>query len=804
LYNGNVAFEEGRKTIDATYTDNYWEILPVERLEIKQQIITPGAAQNPSFEKAEEKATKAIQKHSMNIKGRERNPQTDEAFLLLGKARYFDQRFIPALEAFNYVLYKYPDSDKIAEAKVWREKVNIRLENEELALENLKELLKKEKLSDQTYADASAMMGQAYINLNHLDSAVTKMKVASGLTKKNNEKGRYYYIIGQLFNKLNYSDSANIAFDKIIALNRKSPRIYMINAFIEKANNFDPEIGDKELLYETLTALEKNRENRPFLDKIYRQIAIFHLDNDSLSLAQEYFNKSLKKTRANKYLKALDYENLGEMNFNAAAYALAGAYYDSTLTNLEKNTRQYRATKRKRDNLEDVIKYEGLAQKNDSILYIVSLSENEQKEYYETIIENIKTKEAEQEALNEKQKQTGISGGITTNSNVPSNNGGKFYFYNTTLVGYGKNEFRKVWGERSLEDNWRTADKRVIAPRLNEPKKEEGVVTLDIYDVNTYISQIPKDKNALDSIVKERNFAYYQLGLIYKEKFKEYKLAATKLETLLKNNPEEKLVLPSKYNLYKIYEVLNNETKKFALKEEIVNSHPDSRYAEILKNPAALLTADASSPESLYTKLYQKYVAQEYEVVIEQSERHIKSFNGEEIATKFELLKANAIGRLYGLKQFKESLNYVALNYPNDIAGKEAQRILNESVKKLENNRFVDSLSGGKWKLVFPFDKKDTIAITKLHKTLDKALLDLRYDELSLSKDVYDKDRLFVVVHNLLSKERALGLAELLKINKDYKIDNENFVILSPNYKIIQVHKNLEEYLRTITNSLKP
>ncbi len=804
MYNGNVAFEEGRKTIDATYTDNYWEILPVERLEIKQQIITPGAAQNPSFEKAEEKATKAIQKHSMNIKGRERNPQTDEAFLLLGKARYFDQRFIPALEAFNYVLYKYPDSDKIAEAKVWREKVNIRLENEELALENLKELLKKEKLSDQTYADASAMMGQAYINLNHLDSAVTKMKVASGLTKKNNEKGRYYYIIGQLFNKLNYSDSANIAFDKIIALNRKSPRIYMINAFIEKANNFDPEIGDKELLYETLTALEKNRENRPFLDKIYRQIAIFHLDNDSLSLAQEYFNKSLKKTRANKYLKALDYENLGEMNFNAAAYALAGAYYDSTLTNLEKNTRQYRATKRKRDNLEDVIKYEGLAQKNDSILYIVSLSENEQKEYYETIIENIKTKEAEQEALNEKQKQTGISGGITTNSNVPSNNGGKFYFYNTTLVGYGKNEFRKVWGERSLEDNWRTADKRVIAPRLNEPKKEEGVVTLDIYDVNTYISQIPKDKNALDSIVKERNFAYYQLGLIYKEKFKEYKLAATKLETLLKNNPEEKLVLPSKYNLYKIYEVLNNETKKFALKEEIVNSHPDSRYAEILKNPAALLTADASSPESLYTKLYQKYVAQEYEVVIEQSERHIKSFNGEEIATKFELLKANAIGRLYGLKQFKESLNYVALNYPNDIAGKEAQRILNESVKKLENNRFVDSLSGGKWKLVFPFDKKDTIAITKLHKTLDKALLDLRYDELSLSKDVYDKDRLFVVVHNLLSKERALGLAELLKINKDYKIDNENFVILSPNYKIIQVHKNLEEYLRTITNSLKP
>jgi hypothetical protein len=32
-----------------------------------------------------------------------RNFQIDEAYLLLGKARYYDQRFIPALDAFNYI-----------------------------------------------------------------------------------------------------------------------------------------------------------------------------------------------------------------------------------------------------------------------------------------------------------------------------------------------------------------------------------------------------------------------------------------------------------------------------------------------------------------------------------------------------------------------------------------------------------------------------------------------------------------------------------------------------------------------------
>jgi hypothetical protein len=51
---------------------------------------------------AETKA-KTIQKHSMNIDGTEKNYQIDEAYLLLGKARYYDQRFIPALDAFNYI-----------------------------------------------------------------------------------------------------------------------------------------------------------------------------------------------------------------------------------------------------------------------------------------------------------------------------------------------------------------------------------------------------------------------------------------------------------------------------------------------------------------------------------------------------------------------------------------------------------------------------------------------------------------------------------------------------------------------------
>ena len=120
LYNGGIALDKGITVLKSQYKDNFWETLPVERMIVADDQAKPGKSKNADFDRAETKATKAIQKHSMNIDGGEKNSQMDEAHLMLGKSRYYDQRFIPALEAFNYVLYKYPSSDKINEVKIWR------------------------------------------------------------------------------------------------------------------------------------------------------------------------------------------------------------------------------------------------------------------------------------------------------------------------------------------------------------------------------------------------------------------------------------------------------------------------------------------------------------------------------------------------------------------------------------------------------------------------------------------------------------------------------------------------------------
>ena len=798
LYNGNVALESGKTSVIAAYKDNYWEILPVERLQITDDIDFRNKAKNLSIELAEVKAVKAIQKHGMNIKGKEKNPQIDEAFMLLGKARYFDNRFIPALEAFNYILFKYPASNNINLAKIWRAKTNLRLQNEDIAIKNLKRLIELEDLSKYDIVEASSTLAQAYITTKALDSAITQLQVASQLTKNNEQRGRLHFIEGQLYSALGKKDSANLAFDKVIDLNRRSPRAYMISAHLEKVKNFDLKNGDKLELQELLEDLETNRENRPFLDKIYHQIAKYQLQNESDSTAISYFNKSLRTNSEDDYLKAVNYQTLGDLNFDYSEYSLAGSYYDSTLLSLKENSKSFRAIKRKRENLEDVIYYESIAQDNDSILSVVAMSDADKEVYFQSYIETLKLEEEVSEKV---AASTGNSFGAS--QNAVTKKGKSFYFYNPTTVAFGKNEFIRIWGDRALETNWRWSSKSAQSDTETTDEIEKAAEAAEEeeqkrYSVDYYLAQIPTEEKVLDSIAKERNFAYYQLGLIYKDKFKEYKRAQNKLEYLLKQNPEERLVLPAKYNLYKLYALLDLKRLQALAKSDIIENFPDSRYAEILLNPESALLNNENSPETLYNNLYAQFELGEYQQVIDGCDLQIIRLDGDQIVPKLELLKVTSKARLFGFEAYKEGLNFVALNYPSSIEGKKAAQMYETVIPQLESVEFVQDSTQTNFKTIFKFEASETDEIKAFDESLSTAIEDIDYFKLSISKDRYDTNTIFVVVHGLKSVQGAFGFAEILKNKNDFIISKPFFGISSKNYQTVQIHKNLEAYLETI------
>src|SRR5690554_11957 len=470
------------------------------------------------------------------------------------------------------------------------------------------------------------------------------------------------------------------------------------------------------------------------------------------------------------------------------------------------SSREWRRIKKKRENLDDVIKYEDIAMNNDSILRLVKMGDAERLAYFTDYTTKLK-EQAVKDSLEAVKRESKIADNeFYKKEKSGAGPGSTFYFYNQTTVAYGKQEFRKIWGNRKLEDNWRLSSKKSSLESMEDEVKEEMVPIAEneLFKPETYIARIPTDEKVIDSLGKDRNFAYYQLGLIYFEKFKEYELAANRLEKLMTYNPEERLIVPAEYNLYKIYEILERQDRADYYKNDILNNHADTRYAEILRNPNSQLPSDESSPEFKYKQLYREFESHDYAGVIEKCEEYILMYNGTDIVPKFELLKATAIGRQDGFEEYKKALNFVALNYPNSDEGKQAQHIYSSILPKIETTKFIADDKGDKWKLVYKFSVDEAKAAQKLKATLDKALSDLKYTNMETSIDYYDPQTALVIVHGLNTLLGARGFGEVLNEKKEYKIERPYFEISSPNYKIVQIHKNLEDYIQRNNTKAQP
>ena len=46
IYNGNLALAAGKAELAQNYKDNYWEILPIERMQVEEETNKPGETKN--------------------------------------------------------------------------------------------------------------------------------------------------------------------------------------------------------------------------------------------------------------------------------------------------------------------------------------------------------------------------------------------------------------------------------------------------------------------------------------------------------------------------------------------------------------------------------------------------------------------------------------------------------------------------------------------------------------------------------------------------------------------------------------
>ncbi len=695
LFNGNEAFNSAKKMLDETYEDNYWKRLPIEPLKIEDDIPMPGQTQtkNPvtqGFETAEEKAVKAIQKHSMVIDDLERNNQIDDAYFLLGRARYYMQRFVPAVEAFTYAIEKYPNADLYYDLKIWKAKSNIRLQNERLAIETLKNITQNLELPEETLEKAHTALAMAYTQLDSTQRVIDELKMATYYFKDPVQSSRNMFILGQIYREEKKIDSSNMAFESLLYL-KKVPHKYKVHAQIERAKNYTEKDSTEALIF-ALKDLAEDHENKPYFDELYYQAGLIALQRNNSEQATDFFKESIRYNTRKPYQKSLSYEQLGNLFFNNADYITAGAYYDSVLqiTNIDQNTKRIRKIIRKNASLEEVIHYENILKTSDSILTLAAMDSAEQKRFFEEYINHLKAADEQKKIREEAQQYTAGNNDSNALGSKQNADSGKFYFYNVQIVGYGIQEFKRKYGNRPLQDNWLYSGQQTGGSNKETDRENPITDNSQRYNVDFYISSIPTEKSQLDSIAAVRNDAYYNLGLLYKEQFKDYKIAAKNFEKYLHSDPNPNLILPVKYHLFRTYEKFNTELSN-KYKEDIVNNYPDSRYAQIILNPG-LVAKDSfqeDSPEYIYKNAYVCYKEGDYDYAL-FSLNEIKHYEGTDIEPKIELLKAFIAVKKGDSEKGKKMLKDITINFPNSEESEMAQNAierLNKILTKKETTK---------------------------------------------------------------------------------------------------------------------
>ncbi len=768
LFNGQEALRYGVLDITAQHKDNYWLRLSVDPFVLPDAFSEETTA-NAFFNRAEEKAALTVQKHSILIDGEQHNKQIAKAYLLLGKARYFNGRYLQAIEAFTYLIKNMGGAESV-EAELWRAKSYLEMGQHARAVREITNIVQSVGLSTKQYAVAQSALADAYLRQQKDTLATQPLTNALATEKAAANRGRYAYLLGQIYENLDYPDSAIVAYQQVLDLNRRIPRELWIHARLAQLKNNLPNDTNTLVAYKRLL---RSDEDRRFRDKIHFFHGAYLLKGADTVSAEKEFSASLKTNSKDNYLKSLIYEQFAENRFDQVAFLTAGAYLDSTLQNLDEKTRRYRKLNRKRKKLDDIIGYEKTIVNTDSLLTLMRMSPSEQKMVVERYIVQLQEK-AKAEALSKLQD---VGNTLLM---------GSFYFYNSRQVEAGKREFQRNWASVSLADNWKYTPMSTSfvdeskATTAKESSKDAS------YDPRTYLEQIPP-LSAADSLIQLQQEAYFQAGLAYKEQFNVAETAIARFNSLLAANPDERYIPPTLYHLFELH--ADNLQVQRVYGQQLLSKFPTSDYAKMIQNPASLAQAQKQS-EKMLAEAKKDFSNQNYERVISKSDKQIAEVSNKELKAQWALLRATSIGRLDGLDAYNNALTVLVQTYPKTASAVIAQKQLDRfdvyntlSAKENESAKIVF--------IRFPQEReqseKDKLWMQEW--IAKKGIA----GRLRISIDVFSRDTEMLVIHGFQSVESANEVRNLMKMSNPRLLETKNIVVLATNFRNAFISKRLEQ-----------
>mgnify|MGYP000055943842 CR=1 FL=1 len=673
-FNAGESFKEGLRVLDRGHQDDFSQILPVLKTGDER------AAQSiySYMDEAISKCANVIQYHSMVIRRKEKNKWIDENYLLIGKARFFKQEYLSSLEAFDFVIRKYPKSNSANEARIWLARAHMKLGNMNTVMTELEFMADQKDFPKKHREDLYAALADAEIIRGNYVDASRHLRRALEYARKKDKKIRYTYILAQLNQELNEYTIASGLYRKVARMN--PPYEFVFNAKIARAMSFDVYSKNPSEIIEELEKMLKDDKNIDYLDQVYFALADVYLRQGNKGAGIENLRLSIKYNKGNMQQLGMAHFTLGELYFDQRRYVNAQAYYDSASTSFSAEHELYTEAVVKKNSLSDLVDYVQTIAREDSLQSLALMSESERNRAIDQIIEEVERKEAEKQAA--QNDPFALQPGRNQGGN--RNTGGDWYFYNPSAMSLGFSDFRRKWGNRKLEDHWRRKDKQSNIDFQTEEVADTSQVQADANRVTDpkkrdfYLQDIPLDKEKMQASELRMEEAYYRLGIIYKDKLQDYRAAISTFEKLIETFPGSVYELRAYYYLYTLYDKVGFRKEKDNYEAKILDEYPKSEIAQLIRDPEYFTKSKPNNQraEKAYQKAFRAYENGRIDSVLNACTRAEMEFQDHPILPKFALLKALALGKKYGKETLSSELQLVVSAHNGHEVATEAARLV--------------------------------------------------------------------------------------------------------------------------------
>ena len=809
------------------HEDNYETVLSIFRYGSEQQMGTVSSNMDIAYQKA----STAIRRHSMNIRGVEYNRWVDDSYFLIARSHYFRRDFNLAVLTFEYIIRQFESPLKY-KSMVWVAKTYIQAEqfnNALQALERVSRNIEDGLLDEEALLLYNMVYADYHLQQENYRQAAPYLEESLKLSGNRAQRTRLTFILAQTYHRDRNYSAAQQTYARVLKLN---PDFQMaFQARINMAMAFDTQSGDARFILSELEDMLKDSRNREFRDQIYYALAQFSMRQNNTDKAIDYYNLALENYRGNSLQKGVTFLRLGEIYFDRKEYRQSATMYDSTMVYLSREYPNYETAGRRNLILKELATYLNVVEREDSLQRLASLSTTERNAILDQIIEDIqeeerleREREQERALMRQEMARHGRSRG-----QMADTGGGGWYFYNPSAISFGQNEFYAKWGERDLEDLWRISNKRIMAfvdtgefVLDDDELQEGGRVTRA-----SLMENIPTTPEKMQASNTRLARAYYNKGILFKEKLNDRPAAIQSFETLLSRFPESEQKLYSAYFLYTMYDNAGNTLRAQTFKNLIIEDFPDTDFAKILSDPnyAENLRARQAKVKQVYGDAFDAYQQARFSEalsLIQEAERLEQSIDQ---AGQFSFLRALIIGKTKEPEDFVESLVYVTENFQGTPVHEPAENLLAylgssgtaidpESPRRSERRRMADLTdehADMMEKTPFLYRPESVHFYVMVVNTRSAQIRQLRADINEFNRDTFSDDNLnistlffddrrqLVTITNFPDAEKAIDYGLLLKeelTKKEYDDENyQGFIISVDNYPIFYQERKLDEYM---------